>query len=372
MAGSPKKRARIEAQKRQAAAQPARSPRAKRSSDDDEIPDAVPSRAPARAPAPAHHARALHETEPARPLRPAPTPLRHALIGAGTRAAADDAQAETMRHLAELIKPGVEVRIERSRPTWATGWIEDYPIASVGDGLQDLYQHLRDEHGGQLYKLTVLASGQHPVYVGSVAIAGPVKVGGRIVGREAFEPPARDRQPAAAAPSAPAAQPFDLGAIVALAGQALTAIMSSQKESAQLQIEAVRDMVRSSQKQTSELTSAVLQVRSDERDRTGIAGQLGELAEAFTAMDAVRKRFGAAKDAEPTDEMQGALAEATKGFLSNVMTSMATRQQPPRRPRLRRPAPPPGPIRSVRPSHVVGEHSPGIPDAIAGQIPRTN
>jgi hypothetical protein len=298
-----------------------------------------------------------------------PRPLRSPLIGSATRAAADDAQADTMRKLAATIKPGVSIRIERSRPTWAAGWIEDYATDGVGDALQDLYEHLRDEHGGQLYRLTVLAPGEHPVYVGAVPIAGPVRVEGKKVGRAEFELSA---QPPAPAQRAQNPQPDNGSAMLASMGQFMGLLMQSQEKAAQLQIEAVRDMVRSSQKQGSDLAAALLQIRHDEHERRGLASQVGELIESMSAFDEVRKRLGggarsSSGDAENPDELQGALGEAMKHFFGNVMQSMASRRPAPGTRvsrRVVRRTPPGAP--------VVGEQLPDLPDAIPGQHAPSN
>lgn len=296
---------------------------------------------------------------------------------------ADDAQAQTMRELSHLIKPGVDIRIERSRPTWAAGWLEDYPIDATGDALADLYEHLRDEHGGQLYKLTVMSPGEHPVYVGAVPIAGPVREQGRIITRETWDPPGRrERAPnPQPQPAAAAAAPFPMGDILGAVGSFLQLFMNQQKESAQAQIEAVRDMVANSQKQTADFTSALLQVRSEDASQRGLAGQISELMDGVNAVEAMRKRFGAAAApaADDDDDMlKGALKDATSHFLGAVMGSMAQRRngararaQPPRPRRVVNA--PPGSVRPLpQPNQVVGEQLQGIPDAIPGHAAAQN
>lgn len=363
MPGQPKTRARKEAARRARAAtehSPTPTP-----TPVDEIPDALPSRA--RAHAGAHHAREsaprIDERKPN-----APRALRSPLIGASTRAAVDGAQADTMLRLASLIRPGVSIRIERVRPTWAAGWIEDYPTDVTGDALGDLFEHLRDEHGGQLYRLTILAPGEQPLYVGAQAIAGPVRVAGRSTGREAFELSAQKTTVERAPSSSSSAEPFPMGAVIQGFVSFMQTMMGQQEKAAQLQIEAVRDMVRSSQKQGSDLANAVLAHRADERDQRGLAGQVTELLEGMEAVDKVRKRFGAARssnaDSGDNDEMSGVLKEAAKSFLGNVMGSVASQRAaaPPARRVVRRIA---------RPARV-GEQSTELLDAIAGQQARTN
>lgn len=362
MAGRPKRRA----QRIASATAPTQLP-APSKTPSDAIPDAVPSRA--RAHAGAHHART-----PVEPLRP--RPLRSPMLGSATRAVADDAQAQTMLRLSQHIKPGVEIRIERARPSWAAGWLEDYPIEATGDALQELYEHLRDEHGGQLYKLTVLAPGETPLYVGAVPIAGQVRERGRPLSRDAWDPqPARaavrEREPNAPAP------PLPIGEMLGAFGSFMQMVLGQQDKAAQLQIAAVRDMVASSQKQTSELTSAVLQVRSSESEHRGLAGQIAELMDGVTAVESLRKRFGAAAaapDKEDESALDGALKDATRHFLGSVMGSMAQgrgggRPRPPARP----------PRRMANVSHVaptpapvVGEQPQGIPDAIPGHLHAQN
>lgn len=279
-----------------------------------------------------------------------------------------------MRRLAEVIKPGVEVRIERVRPPWAAGWLEDYALDPVaGDALQDLYSHLADEHGGQLYKLTVLAPGETPVYVGAVPIAGPVKEQGRIINRNTWDPPAtRDRQQQ---PAAPTPAPFPMAEVLGAVGTFLQLFMNQQKESAQATIGAVRDMVQHTQQQTADFTAALLQVRSDESQQRGLAGQISELMEGVTAVEGLRKRFGAASagKSEGGDEsaLDGALKQATTHFLGAALGSIAQgrgRERAPQRPPPRRVRP----VIQSPPVQVVGEQPQGIPDAIPGHVGAQN
>jgi len=115
MAGRPKRRAQLE---QQSLSTP--------------IPDALSTPEPMRAPAPAR----------AR-MREAPTPIRRGgYLGASSRAAADSAAATELNGLAQALRPGAQVRIERVRPSWAAGWIEDLTL-DVG-GLGELYEHLQE------------------------------------------------------------------------------------------------------------------------------------------------------------------------------------------------------------------------------------
>lgn len=274
-----------------------------------------------------------------------------------------------MLRLAQTIKPGVEVRIERSRPTWAAGWLEDYAIDDSGDALQHLYEHLREEHGGQAYKLTVLAPGDTPLYVGAVTIAGPVRAQGRVVTRESWDPPGRERtQPAQAAQPAP--QAFPMGEMLTAFGGFMQLILGQQDKAAQAQIEAVRQMVTASQQQTADFTTALLTVRSAEGARSGLAGQISELMEGVTAVEGLRKRFGAASgggSGEDESALDGALKQATQHFLGAVMGSTLARRAAPAPPRRRV-----APVRPIAPSQGVGEQPQGIPDAIPGQAAAQN
>jgi hypothetical protein len=357
MAGQPKTRARREAARRASRENTDVGARSSSSGSENSIPDALPSRARA------HDAREVQRGE--RSVAIPPRALRSPLIGAATRAAVDDVQADTMRKLAELIKPGVAIRIERVRPTWAAGWIEDYPTDGAGDALGELYEHLRDEHGGQLYRLTILAPGEQPLYVGAQAIAGPVRVSGRAMGRDAFE--MATRPPVERAPSS-APDPFPIGSIVTALAGFLQTMMERQDKSAQMQLDAVRDMVRIGQKQGSDLAAAVLQVRADERESKGLASQVTELIEGMDAVEAVKKRFGggnkSGREDDHTDPMNGVLAEAAKSFLGNVMSSTAARRASQPKPRRV--------VRRMPVSANVGEQTLGLPDAIPGQNARTN
>lgn len=115
---------------------------------------------------------------------PAPSPLP---LGPQTRRMVDASEAQRQAGLQEMIIPNTPVRIERTRPTWAAGWLEDFDLED-GEGYADMLQYIADEHGGQSYRISALSSDKrHVLATGRVAIAGPVKVGGKPKTREQWE-----------------------------------------------------------------------------------------------------------------------------------------------------------------------------------------
>lgn len=311
----------------------------------------------------------------AMPLRPPPAPLRPP-NGTATRNAVDQKQVNLFNELAKHMRPGLTIRIERVRPHWCAGYIEDYPLEEP-DSLGVFYNYLRDEHGGQFYRLTVLAAGEQQLYQAQMAIAGPPLERGRPINRQVYEGHETVRanpQPRAAAP----ASQDSLAPMMTF----VQLFIEQMRESNRAQLDSVRQMVTTSSEQTSALAAAVLQVRNDAKPPS-LADQLGEVMEATRAVDSVRKalgattqRAGAAELEEDDDDgLRAATREATKGFVRNVVGNMfgggGGGQQPPAQAPQR---PPAGP-RPVGPLRPIRQQSPrAVKDAVAvpGQSARKN
>jgi hypothetical protein len=316
MAGTPKKRAR---QMAAAAIERAAEELTAQAVPPAEVPEAavVPqSRTPTRA-----RARGQQYVQPLR----TPPPLRQP-TGNATRSAVDKSTVDIMNQLAKHIRPGLTVRIERIRPHWCAGWIEDYPLDSP-DTLGVFYQYLRDEHGGQFYRLTVLGTGEQQLYQTQVPISGRPCEAGRVIDRAVYEGhDQRERNTRAVQAPAPAPSSGGIDAVALL-----TLFLSQMEKTSTAQLDSVKQMVDSSRQQTGDLAAAVLQVRSESAPRS-LKEQLGEVLEATQAVEEVKralggttKRAGAAAD-DDDDEWRVLKREATKGFIQNVMGSLGQKR----------------------------------------------
>lgn len=353
MAGRPKTRARREAEQQAGAGV---------------LPPLQPSPAPVVAPAVASipdarsatnagtHARArTRAREPLQSTTRAPT------LGTATRAAIDENSARAVRSLATVIRPGMRLRLSRTRPTWAAGFLEDYPVTE-GDSLATFFEHVRDEYGGQSYTVEVLAAGDVQAFEGALTVAGPPMERGRPINRAKWE--GRDDEPPAtrivAQPPPPA---FNLEGVVSLATLVLGAFQKHNSE----QMGAVKEMVT----QSRELVVAALGQREQRETRTSFAAQLSEIVEATTALDKVKKVITGptprtlAAPAED-DDMKLMARAAKKAFFDGVASHLV-RGAVPAQPT---PAPAPQPARRVaRPAQKPAQSVGFIPDARAAGQP---
>lgn len=243
-----------------------------------------------------------------------PSPVRHPGMGPASRNAVDEQQATTVRTLGAQLRPGMRVRIERVRPQWASGWLEDFVLAR-GEGFGSLLEHVQGEYGGHSYLLQVLAAGDVVLFEGGLQVAGPPLEHGvpinraRWEGRDDDDAPRRNaamHQPATPAPA------FNLEGVVSLASLVLGAFQKHQSE----QMGAVREMVT----QSRELVVAALGQREQQANKSSFASQLGEIVEATRGIEKVKRQlFGSAAqrtpdDAEPEDETKMLVREAGKQF----------------------------------------------------------
>lgn len=275
----------------------------------------------------AHDARARGRAGPYIPIRP-----RAVQPGAATRRRADEAVADELQSLAEKLRPGVTIRLERLRPGWAAGFLEEYPLED-GD-LSELYDHVQTEHGGQLYKITVLSSDGRAWYDSRIRVAGPPRERGRVIDRDAYEGIANPRSaPQQSAQPAPQAQPSGVPDLMSV----FSLVLQQQQKASEAQLEAVREMVGRSSEQTRELISTIVQQRGEDRRHTSISGQLEELSEAGQTMERVRKMFGGG-ESDKSDDTDPIVKEAMAHFARSVFGSGgggSERQTPaPRRSRM--------------------------------------
>jgi len=252
-----------------------------------------------------------------------------------------------------MLNPGITVTIDRIKPAWCAGWQEDYLLDS--DDIGELRQYIKDEYGGQVFRLTAMAAGGAPLWVSKMTIGGKPREDGRTLRRWEYE---GEPNPAAqqARPPATLGEP-DAAAGINIMG-VLTLVLDSNRAAATAQLEAVRETVTSSNKAIQSLMNTIVVERSEEKRGGDFAGQLKSLVESTKALKKAGSFFGAA-DGGPaqTSGGDGMLTEATRHaferFVGNVIDSEMG--DGPKRPdRVRRPP-------QRRPAGAGGD---GIPDAI--------
>lgn len=278
-----------------------------------------------------------------------------AYVGPHARNVADQVAGSELAELSRALRPGTTVRVERLRPSWAAGWVEDLELDR--GGMRELYDHVAGEWGGQKYRLSPLLPSGAAAFSATLAISGPPLHEGRRIDRDEWDgfKPRTQRAVNTTAPAAAAAAP-DLGGLLGF----FKLFMDTNNAATAAQLESVRELARSSAAQNQDLLTALAERDGDRAGRQTFAAQLGELVTASKALDGVRKVLGGptrnSKAEAEDDPMAGALKEATKHFMTNAMgsffqkkSSSAPQHRPPQGP-PRRPMPPP---------------PQGIPDAVS-------
>ena len=266
---------------------------------------------------------------PARPqerttTRSAPSTLPHTHEGTAARVAFEQREASDYTALTEQLAPGMTVRILRTRPSWAAGWIEDLELDS-GD-VSELFEHLRAEHGGQVYSVQLIGRDNRILFKARVPIAGPVRRDGKKITRDQWDGTEaadsgssqhRQQQPAAA----PGFEPMTM----------LRMFLDMQKESSGQITEAIREMQRLQTKQTENLISSVMSQRADDRQSHSLAGQLAEVAKVTAQVDEIRAQIVAsAPQSQQTPEAVDPIRQATVDiFKSAIQNEMGKRNAPP-------------------------------------------
>lgn len=307
------------------------------------IPDAVGQPVPAA-------------THPRVRVRVPPLPAsRVPALGAATRDAVDERQAQAARSLSQALRPGVTLRLERVRPTWCMGWVLDYPV-SEGDSLSELRELVRDEFGGQSYRAYVLGPGDVVLFEGKLDIAAPPKDGGRNINRlkwEGRDEPTTEKQSHAG---------DELGGLSGF----LKLFMDQQRATSDAQLESVKSMVTSTHEQTTALMRSVVDARGAESKQRSFGEQLGELVDATRGIEKARKQlFGAARErdagAEGGTDLERVEREAKTAFMQAVVGHFVRPGAAPQngaRPQQQRPASAPQRRMNVPDSVPIGHGQP--------------
>ena len=268
------------------------------------------------------------------------------------RRVVDDQRADAFEDIAKGLRAGTMIRIHRTRPLWAAGWIEDYPLDR--SGVPGLLEYLRDEHGGQGYQLSPLSPSGAPLADFPQPIAGAVRLRGRVVDRDAYERGgARAPEPAAAI-HAPAAASANDASMIKL-------VLDEARESRNATLDAVREMAKDSRA----AVDRILQNR-EAPARRSLAAELGELEQTSAALRRVSRSIGGAPAApakQGPQEMRDVIKnEFARKMIGKFMGGDEPQQRPRGNPPPRRApsAPQPSPAGPPPPSRPAGD---GIPDA---------
>lgn len=267
-----------------------------------------------------------------------------AQVGQRTRDAVDARTADDVGELAKMLAPTLIARIERTRPTWAAGWLEDHPIDA--EGMTDLLAYIRDEHGGSAYKLSLLTADSRTVlYVAKLLVAGPPRRRGRETTRARWDgEEEQQRSSLREAVTAPerASSGGSMSEIVSLV-TAISTAMGNRGERDDRVLEAVREMTNSTRQQQTELLQTIVTTRAQDARGKDLLGQIQEIGKAKRALSSLREAL------VDDDEPRGRAPESERGLadkigeqilsaaVQNEMSMRAQRQQQPPQQRIRRP-----------------------------------
>lgn len=271
--------------------------------------------------APAHDARA-RAGGPARPdahgYRPQPGPE--------TRAVSDRTTAQTVADLAHALNSCVSVRIDRLRPVWCNGWIEDYPLDA--EGLGELLEYLRDEHGGSSYKITALTENGIPIFTGKLPISGPPKENGVFINRDEWDGRMHGGRKSNGNGQPAKQNGSSLGGMVDLLGL----VLNESRESRNATLNAVKETTAITTEHQKDLMGIIVESREKETQRQSFGSQLREVTDNMKAVEKVRQTLTPGED--NAGVMDLAVKEAAGGFIQKVLSAeKATAAIPPNRPR---------------------------------------
>lgn len=257
--------------------------------------------APTRAPAGAQSAREPEHTS-ARERVPEPSPVA---TGPLTLSALDTTESRRVLTLQDAVEPCSTLRITRTRPHWAEGYLEHYELEE-GEGYEELLDYLRDEWGGTVYRIDVMSRDRRRVlFTGKEKIGGPVKREGKACTREQWES-GSDAKPARLVvsnpqPTAAAAQPF--GGMDPLA--LFDRFQGMAEKIAAANSDAIKQLSTSQQAVVKELMTRV--GNGAPTQQGSILEQMREFANTATAIDQVREQLA------PPEKPNNAAADESLG-----------------------------------------------------------
>jgi hypothetical protein len=276
-----------------------------------------------------------HASARARESR-APTPIRP--TGPQTRQAVDSRTADDLDKLARQLQPGLTVRLERTRPTWAAGWIEDMPLDD--HDLAAVLEYVSQEHGGQTYRASVLSHEGAILYSSRITIAGPPRRRGRVTSRDAWDGAEEHRADSRPERHEPPA--LDLIGL-------FTVISKQQAEARAEQAEANRQRDTQIDRLVASLLTDRRQANAPPPPAPSLRDQLREVVQATQAVDEIREALsvdaaprGRAPDRSP---LAGVIEQAAGAMLAQGLQNdqqaraaqTAAQQRPQQRPPQQRP-----------------------------------
>jgi hypothetical protein len=244
-------------------------------------------------------------------VQPTAAPLPRTQTGRQTIAALDQREAEDMRALQAQLSPRARVRIFRERPTWAAGWVEDFSLRTGSVG--ELLEYLRDEHGGQDYRIEVLArDGQAILYETDLPIAGMVRRRGKPCTRDQWEGIEEPKvSTATVAPAHPS------GGMDALA--MFDRLLGVQEAAAK----ATSQLVDKMHTNTMDLVESALEQRTQRVATTSPTSQLRELVTLKRELDEVHAELGGDKEpaAAPAKDDDDIFKSVAKDVMKDAFLS---------------------------------------------------
>jgi hypothetical protein len=278
-------------------------------------------------------------------------------VGPASRSFADQLQAQQLGLLAVQLRPGIVVAIERIRPSWCAGYLEEYTIDE--EGLSELRDYIRDEYGGQVYRLTVQFPDGRPAYISKIPISGRPRDRGRPLSRDTLEGnPAQ--VPAVQSQAAPAPGQGD-----SMLWSKLLDITIGNNEKV---LQAIERMGANQTASTRHLIETIVEARERGDERRGFLGSLQEVVDATSALDQVKDMLGAGRkagDELDTANTQDLARLAARDFFRTVVAAKAqdiaskSSRKAPEGQEAPAPRPSPGP-----PTNGGRRRSSGVVDAI--------
>lgn len=240
----------------------------------------------------------------------------------------DHHQADALREVAGMLRPGVTMLVERLEPQWAAGFLAYYELET--GNIVDLYSYMKDTWGGKRYKLTALTPQGKPAWETRLNIAGVPLDEGTPLQRDVVAP----------TPPSQAQPPQSMDSVI------LKLLLETERDNRKSMKETFTEMARSHAEQTRGLVAAVTRRQEDERERSSFTQQLTDMVSATRALEEVRNELAppqraSKKDDDDDDGLKGALREATKDFVTGFVGSRLTRGHAPTRASASTPAQPP-------------------------------
>ncbi len=234
------------------------------------------------------------------------------------RSAVDANAQQQMRAFAEVLDPESVVRIERIRPTFAAGVCEDF-ICDAG-GLAELIEHVRGEHGGQRYKLTLLSADGTELMVFKLNVPGAPRFEGKRVPRGYWTGDDEPRERNAATP-APSSSDGTLAAVLGILGSVITQAMAPREDNSAAIVATVRQIAETSAQQTGALLTTIAQ--QGQTPQRSIVEQLNEVAVAHRAIgklrDAIVDDTPALRSSNDDTDNGGLLGSALKQAAAGII-----------------------------------------------------